>query len=251
MVVYIDLIFIVNLIFDGTLLLSVDLLLKRNTKKKRILLGAIVGEISIITLFVHLSNFMNFIFKILLSFLMSIGAFSYKDLKYTALNTIYLYLVGMILGGFEYYLYNEFQIGSSYGFKYLVILLLSPLALYLYYHLSKKLKNDYNNRYAIKIIYAGNIFDGIGYLDSGNKLVSPINGKIIILVEKEYILYHKLKLFPVPYNALNHHGLIYCFSPDEVYVNGKKQSNLLIGLSEKKFNIDGCNILLNARMEDL
>ncbi len=103
----------------------------------------------------------------------------------------------------------------------------------------------------LKVLYDGNEFIGTGYLDSGNKLVSPISGKKIILIEKEYILYHKLKLTPIPYNALNHHGLIYCFKPDSVTVDGHEYKDILIGLSEVKFNIDGCNALLNARMENI
>lgn len=251
MVIYLDLIFIINLIFDSSCLLTVDLLLKRNSKVFRIILGGLVGELSMITLFVHLNTLNMFFFKLALTLLMVTVAFSYKDIKYTFYNSIYLYLVGIILGGFEYYLYNEFQVNSTYSLKYLFILVLSPLALIIYYKLTKKFKNNYNNRHSLKVLYEGNTFEGVGYLDSGNKLTSPLNGKIIVLVEKEYIIYHKLKLFPIPYNALNHHGLLYCFTPQEVYVDGKIQNNILIGLSEVKFNIDGCNALLNARMENI
>lgn len=251
MVIYLDLIFLINLIFDGSLLLTVDLLLKRNTKYFRILVGSIIGELSMITLFVNMGNVGNDLFKILLNLLMCLGAFSFKDVRYTFYNFIYLYLVGIILGGFEYYLYNEFKVGGQFGIKYLIILTLSPIILIAYCKLSKKFKNDYNNRHSLKVLYDGGEFEGIGYLDSGNKLVSPINGKIIVLVEKEYIVHHKLRLIPIPYNALNHHGIIYCFSPDHVYVDGTEHQNIMIGLSEVKFNIEGCNALLNARMENL
>ncbi|HBA37181.1 MAG TPA: hypothetical protein DCY94_00525 [Firmicutes bacterium] len=251
MVIYIDFVFIVNLIFDATLLLTVDTLLKRNVKKRRILFGALLGELSMVTLFVNMSSCANFIFKIILSLIMSIGTFSFVDLKYTIMNTAYLYLSGIILGGFEYYLFNEFQLESDLSLKYLVLLVLSPIVLFVYCYLSKKIKNDYNNLHSLKIVYDGGTFTGTGFLDSGNKLICPITGKKIILVEKEYILYHKLKLYPVPYNALNHHGLIYCFSPEKVYIDEKEFMGILVGLSEKKFNIDGCNALLNARMENL
>lgn len=251
MVIYVDLIFVINIIFDATLLLTVDTLLKRNTKRARIFLGAFLGELSMISLFINMNNFADFLFKIFLSLIMSLGAFSYRDFKYTVINVVYLYLVGIILGGFEYYLFNEFQMGSDLSLKYLLILILSPIVLLVYNNLSKKVKNDYNNRHSLKILYDDNIFEGVGYLDSGNKLASPINGKVIILVEKEYIRYHKLKLFPVPYNALNHHGIIYCFSPDKVFVDDREYPELIIGLSEENFHIDGCNALLNSRMEDL
>lgn len=249
MIIYLDLIFLINIIFDMSLLLTVDVLLKRNSLMIRIFLGGLIGELSMITLFISMNNFVNFLFKIILTTIMVIISFGYKNLKYTFYNAAYLYLVGIILGGFEYYLYNEFQIESSYSLKYLCILLLSPLVLIVYYRLTKKFKNDYNNRHSLRIIYDDQDCSLVGYLDSGNKLISPINGKPIILVEKEYILYHKLKLFPIPYNALNYHGLLYCFSPKNIYIDGKEYKDILIGLSEVKFNIEGCNALLNARME--
>ena len=251
MVIYLDLIFLINFIFDTSLLFTVDVLLKRKAKMWRMFLGALMGEASMLTLFIKLDNVALFSFKIILNLAMVLVSFSYKEIRYTFYNAIYLYLVGMILGGFEYYLYNEFQVGGGLGIKYLIILVLSPIVLIAYYKLSKKFKNDYNNRHALKIIYEDYVFEGTGYLDSGNRLVNPINGKIIVLVEKEYIQYHKLKLMPVPYNALNHHGLLYCFSPKELYVDGREYKDIMIGLSDVRFNIEGCNALLNARMENI
>lgn len=251
MVVYIDLIILINYIFDFSLLTTVDLLLKRGKKMHNFLIGALGGELSLISLFVKMNSIENFVFKILLNFIMSVMCFGYKDKRYTFYNMIYLYLTGIVLGGFLTYLYNEFKIDLEYSFKYLCIIILGPLGLIIYYRLLKRFKNNYNIRYRIEVCYNGVCFLGCGFLDSGNKLVSPISGKPIILIEKEYITLHKLKIIPVPYNALNHHGIIECFKPDKVLINDREYKNVLIGLSEVKFNIDGCNTLLNARLENL
>lgn len=204
-----------------------------------------------ISLFIDLNTITMNMFKIALNILMVITSFSFKNIKYTFYNAIYLYLVGIILGGFEYYLYNEFKIDGEYSIKFLLLIILSPIVLIIYYKLTQKFKNDYNNRHKLKIIYDGNIFEGVGFLDSGNKLVCPISGKPIVLIEKEYIVHKKLKLYPVPYNALNHHGLLYCFIPESVFIDDIQYKNILIGLSEVKFNIEGCNALLNARLENI
>lgn len=250
MVVYVDLVFIINFIFDFSLLTTTDLLLKRNAKYSRLALGSLVGELSMITLFLSFNRIENFLFKIVLSLLMCLATFSHKGTKYTLMNTVYLYLVGMILGGFEYYLYNEFQV-TGLGIKYLIVLFLSPVILFLYYKLSKRYKKDYSIRHKVEIKYKDKVFDGIGYLDSGNKLVSPISGNPIILVEKRFIDNADLPLTPIPYNALNYHGLLYSFKPKTLKVDEKEYKNVLVGLSEVDFNIDGVNVLLNARMEDL
>ena len=250
-IVYVDLIILINFIFDFSLLLSVDLLLKRNASWIRVILGSLVGGLSIITMFIQFTKVPLFIFKILLSVFMSITTFNYRDFKYTLYNVIYLYLLGIVLGGFVTYLYNEFQINREYSIKYVILLVLSPLILIIYYKLMRKIKTNYNNRYTVLIDYENTHYEGVGFLDSGNKLVSPISGKPIILIEKEYITLHKLKLLPVPYNALNHHGILNCFKPEKVMINGIEIDNVLIGLSDVKFNIDGVSILLNARLEGI
>lgn len=250
-IVYVDLVILINFVFDFSLLLSVDLLLKRNAPWIRVILGSLVGGLSIITMFIQFTNVPLFIFKILLSVFMSITTFNYRDFKYTLYNVIYLYLLGIVLGGFVTYLYNEFQINREYSIKYVILLVLSPLILIIYYKLMRKFKTNYNNRYTVLIDYENTHYEGVGFLDSGNKLVSPISGKPIILIEKEYITLHKLKLLPVPYNALNHHGILNCFKPEKVMINGVEIDNVLVGLSDVKFNIDGVSILLNARLEGI
>lgn len=249
--VYIDIVILINFIFDFTLLNTVDLLLKRNTKIKRLILGSVVGESSLIILFIKLSSIGNIIFKIVLSIAMCIIAFGYKDKKYTLFNTIYLYLTGIILGGFMTYLYNEFKINREYSYRYIFLLLSGLTFLYFYYKSITNFKRDYKNRYIVEIDYGKYHYSGTGFLDSGNKLVSPYSNSPIILVEKEYISLHRLKIIPVPFCALNHHGILNCFKPDLLLIGGKSYENVLIGLSDKSFNIDGCTVLLNSRLEDL
>lgn len=248
MIVYVDLVFTINMIFDFIILSTVDILLKRNTKIYRLILGSLVGELSMLTLFFNIDNIM---FKIILTILMSMCTYGYKDIKYTLYNIVYLYLVGIILGGFIYYLYNEFNIGTRVSLKYFIVVLISPIILFVYTRMMNNFKNNYNNRYKVHIEYMDNVFDGIGFLDSGNTLESPINHKPIILVEKEYLVCEKLKLLPVPFNALNHSGIVYTFKPDYVEINDKEVKGILIGISDINFNLDGVEVLLNANMGDI
>lgn len=251
MVVYIEVIILINYIFDFCILVTADLTLKRHTNIKRLFLAALFGEMSMIMLVFNISGFSLAVFKIGLSIFLSLVAFKFKDIKYTFYNVANLYFIGIILGGFITFLYNEFSVNREYSLKYLIILLFSPIVLLIYYRLTKRFKINYNNRYKVVIDYPNGHYEGIGYLDSGNKLISPFSGNPIILVEKEYIEYHKLKLLPVPYHALNYNGILNCFKPSRVLVNDIEVNNVLIGLSDVKFNIDGITILLNARMEGL
>ena len=98
MKVYLDLILIINFIFDFLILLSVSYILKRNTSITRLLLGAFSGSVSILFLFIKLNNLTLILFKLIISIIMLIVTFNYKNFKYFMHNFIYLYLVSIILG---------------------------------------------------------------------------------------------------------------------------------------------------------
>lgn len=245
MIIYVDILLIINFLFDFCILLSVDLTLKRKVKIKRLILASLIGEISLLALFFEI----NFIFKIIIGIILNIFAFNYKNIKYTVYNTLYYFLYSMFLGAFVYFLTVQFRIDLVYSIKYLIIICLTPFATIIYYKLIVKMKNDYKNQVDVEIKYDKYSYKAVGLIDSGNKLEAY--GKMVILVEKKYINYQKLKLLPVYYNALNHAGIVFCFKPNEFIINGKSIKNVLVGLSDKSFNIDGVTILLNSKMEGL
>ena len=109
MTIYLDLVMILNFAIDFILLLTVSIILKRNVKLTRIMLGAFIGGLSILFLFFNINSFLLFIFKILISILMILTTFGYKTIKYTLVNILYLYMSSIILGGFLYLLNLEFS----------------------------------------------------------------------------------------------------------------------------------------------
>ncbi|MDD3304641.1 MAG: sigma-E processing peptidase SpoIIGA, partial [Bacilli bacterium] len=137
MKVYIDLILLLNFLFDFLLLLTVGILLRRNASLKRITLGALIGSFSVICLFLDITSFQLFVFKIVTSILMVIVSFKYRDLKYTFRNILYLYISSIILGGFLYLLNVEFaykQDGlifyhNGLSINWIVLLITSPAIL--------------------------------------------------------------------------------------------------------------------------
>ena len=56
MKIYLDLIMILNFFLDFILLLTVSLVLKRNIKVTKLMLGAFIGGISILILFFNINN---------------------------------------------------------------------------------------------------------------------------------------------------------------------------------------------------
>ena len=81
MKVYLDLLFILNFLLDFIILSAVNYILKRNVKEGRIVLGSLIGTVTLLILFIKLSNFELLLYKVVISMVMIIGTFDYKDLN--------------------------------------------------------------------------------------------------------------------------------------------------------------------------
>ena len=66
MKIYLDLLFFLNFGFDFILLLVVSIILRRNVSLTRIVLGGLIGGLSIFILFLKINSFELFILKILI-----------------------------------------------------------------------------------------------------------------------------------------------------------------------------------------
>ena len=83
MKIYLDYVFFINFIFDFILLFTTKVLLKRNVKIKRIILGSFIGTFSIFILFISMPSFIFFLSKMFFGLIMVIITFKFKDIKYT------------------------------------------------------------------------------------------------------------------------------------------------------------------------
>ena len=125
MVIYIDILILVNFLFDFLLLLTVNIALKRYTKIFRLLLASLFGEITLISLFIQASPVFLSLLKIGMSIIMCLIAFKYQNIIYTFYNILYLWMLSIILGGFVYYFMIE-------EINYLLIIFIAPFILYLF-----------------------------------------------------------------------------------------------------------------------
>lgn len=253
MIIYIDLIIILNFIIDFLILLCIDLLLKRNAKLIKIIIASLLGSISTLMLFYIKSNIILLTYKLLTSIIMILVAFQYKSFKYFKDNIFYLYMISIILGGSIYLLSNQITLSNhaiifkDNGLKIniILILILIPLILYKYYKKTKNYQIEYSNYYPINIYYDDIVLSGTAFLDTGNNLKDPIFNRPIILVNQELIT-KKIKTFYIPYKVINNDGILPVFKPKKVEINKKTIKKVLIGLSD--VNINGIKIILNKEI---
>ncbi|MEG2322444.1 MAG: sigma-E processing peptidase SpoIIGA, partial [Bacilli bacterium] len=150
MKVYIDLVLILNFFFDFLLLLSVSLILRRNVSIYKIMLGAFIGGLSLLFLFIKINSITLFILKILISIIMLLVSFGYKSLKYTVKNGLFFYTSSIILGGFLYFLNIQFSyknnglvfINKGLSINVVFLIIFCPIIIYIYIKQGLTLKNN-------------------------------------------------------------------------------------------------------------
>lgn len=248
MTVYIDLVCIINFIYDFLILLTVSFTLKRNRKIYYYILSSLIGVLSIFLLFLKINKIVLFLLKILISVVMVIVAFGYKSIKYTISNIIYFYMTSIILAGFLYLIKGN---SSNFNLNYIVLLIVGPIILFIYYKSNKKLKNTYSDYYKIKIVFDNIEYNLVSFYDNGNNLKDPVSRKSIIIVENNRLekIYNIRSPVYVPVITVKGTHLMKCFKPSYIILNDKKIYNYLIGESSIKFS-DGVECLLNKSLKE-
>lgn len=256
MKIYIDLVLFLNFAFDFILLLSVSVILKRNTNINRIIIGSFIGSLSILLLFININSMTLFIFKIVISVLMIIITFSYKNVRYFIKNISFFYMSSIILGGFLYLLNIEISYKNEgiifyhngLSINFIILIILSPIIIYVYIKQCKSLKHTYNNYYKIKINYKNKFKKINSFLDTGNRLVSPYNKSPVILVNEKIFKNIDDNYIYIPYSTVNNDGILKCIKVDEIIIEGiGVRKNVLVGLTNS-IKIDDVDCILNMKL---
>lgn len=258
MKIYVDLILLLNFMFDFLLLTSVSVILRRNISINKLLLGSFLGSLSILTLFFSVTTWQLFI--IIISILMTILTFGYYDLKYTLRNLFFLYSASLILGGGLYalniqasYQNNGLSFFTSKMDLNLVFLIIfSPIIIYSYIKQAITLKNTYSSYYKVDVHLKNNkIIHCNAFLDTGNKLKDPYQKRPIILINKKAIIHdiNEFEMILVPYMTVNNSGLLQCIPIQKIQIHGiGTRENILVGIMEQKIKMDGINCILNSQV---
>ncbi len=253
MTVYIDGLLFLNFYLDFLLLLTVVVILKRNVKLFRIILGAFFGSLTILVLFFEIGSLELFFIKIYLSFIMCIVCFGYHNLKSFLINVGCFYMVSILLGGFLYFLnitfsYNNnglvfFNNGISVNALFLI--LVSPIVLYFYIKQMKMFKSKVVCFFKTNIYVGKKVLNLNGYLDTGNTLSYKNRPVILTNIDNNF----RNKKIYIPYIVIGGSGVLECIKVRKVEVIGIGVfENVYLGFS-KDFKLAGADVLLNGLMK--
>ena len=244
MIIYVDLVFFLNVFLDFILLMSISVILTRNAKIKRLLIGSLIGGVSTLLLFINVSGLISFILKIVLGIIMIIVTFGYVNLKYTLNNLFYLFTLSFSVGGIMYLL-----IDKQY-YNYLFLILGFIITLFLYVKQIKNYQTNYNNYYSVELFIKNKKYLFTGFLDTGNKLYDTYKNRPVIIIDKK-VKYNLEDIIYVPYLSLNNNSVLKCLKADKIVINKHEFKNYLVGLSTKKINIDGIDCILHSKMKGM
>ncbi len=252
MKIYLDLVFFLNFAFDFILLFAVSRILKEKVKLYRLVLGSLIGSFSIFLLFFSMNSGTLFLWKVLISILMIRICFSYHHFRSFLKQVAYLYLVSIILGGGLYLVNIQLSykqkglvfFHQGLGINFLFILILAPLILFFYGKEYISYRRVYSNICEVEVIVQGKTYCLKGYLDTGNQLRDPFKKRSVLLVDQKKMPLLNEKVIYVPFQSLNHHGVVPCFSVENVKIKGKSYPDMLIGLSKEKFHIEDIDCII-------
>lgn len=270
MVIYADVLFLINLIFDYMALTILGKFMKLYIKQWRVILGSALGAAGTVLIFCFGAQ--HVFLKAALAFVMILCAYGYEGrrtlkifaaflLIMAAISGIVTMLISVIPLGSDSVIRNGIVYFDISGVLLFVFLLIAYPLICL---LSKGIRERKNRTvYLTKIERSGKTVTVNALFDSGNKLKEPITGRPVVVaeweavrelfeesVEFEQILdkAEEYKLWLIPYHALgNGSGRIFAFMADRIQIEKQVTERVFIGITDETFSKE-YKALLNAEL---
>lgn len=231
MVIYVDVLFIVNFFITYLLLLLTKALVKGSAKTVRMLASAFLGGLySLIILADNLSVFVSVFGKLFVSVLIVFIAFGFRRLTVFIKAVLLFYFSNMLFLGVilaVQLIFNSKSAAIHNGAVYFDIsapvLLASALLAYVISICVIKVYNRTLGRqeiYKLKIFKNGDCHMLLAFLDSGNKLTEPFSGYPVIIADRSRIQYETERI--IPFNTVGGDGILKAFRPDRVEISNEK-----------------------------
>ncbi|MEE0981683.1 MAG: sigma-E processing peptidase SpoIIGA [Acutalibacteraceae bacterium] len=196
MVVYADVLLIVNLFVNYVLLLCSSMIMKKHTQRLRMLLGAAIGAFYGFVVFLpELPSLAEFALRIATTVLIVLGAFGYKNLPSFLRSFFTFFAVSFAFGGIMLVLWvTVAPIGMIYnnGAVYfdidLAVLAISTVVSFavvsLIAHFTAR-RAPKDSIALVKISYKGKEVKLTALIDTGNSLCETFSGYPVVLGEAE------------------------------------------------------------------
>lgn len=199
MIIYIDIIFIENIIMNTIILYATAIILKQKVKNIRLIISAVIGSIySILMYITKLTIYSSIISKFILSVVMAYVAFKPNDIKKIFKQIIIFYLTSFVFGGVAlnliYFLRPEninIKNGLFTGEYALKVIMLGAIMAFIIIKISIKIiKTKFNtkNMYCdINLKINEKQIATKAMIDTGNLVKEPITNTPVVIVEESLL----------------------------------------------------------------
>lgn len=274
MTLYVDIIFIENLIMNYVILLSTGIINKEKNNKIMLIISSIIGGIySIIECIFKIEIYSNQILKLILSVSMIYVAFKANNIKKFIKQLIIFYLTSFTFGGCAffllYYIKPEQIITDSGKYILKIVVLGAILGFFILHTALRIIRSKVDKKVTIKLIkifYNNKSHIVKAMLDTGNLLCDPITKVPVVIVEKNELkniipqqllninenqmisfnfnyldeqIQTRLKI--IPFKSIgNENGILIGFKPDYLEIEFEDEiksiKDVIIGLYENKLS---------------
>ena len=260
MTVYIDLLFSINLIINYLLLLLSSKAVKLHPKRRRILLGALLGAFGAFSIFLPtpnsqaLASALDIVYKITLCVLMTACTHGMRQKRVFVRALCSFVLISFACAGVTLSLILTLKPAGATATMNSIYINISPLNLiicvtasYLILKLIERLSSRIkvtNDTYQIKVTYDNNIINCKGLLDTGSSLKDIYNGDPVIVLSPDLLPdnIENLRGYRcIPFQSLGaSNGILPAFRPEkcEIEAGGKTitYTNITIAKAQKPFD---------------
>lgn len=285
MIVYVDILLIVNLFINYFLLLGTMLLSHLQKRRLRILAGAFVG--SLFSLMIFAPNFgyiITFLYKIVLGCALIFITFGRQKMRVYLKTLLLFFAVNFIFAGVMLFLWFVvrpekmlFHNGIVYFDISPIFLVFSTVVAYLmikgvYWLFNRKVETG--QLCHITIEEGDKTVQFMGFSDTGNRLTDPFSGLPVTVCEFSVVQslipeeLHSFFLDPakaqlsqfdthpwrrkiriIPYSTVGSPGVMAAFEPDGVYYSShgiEKKEEVLIGVTSSKLSDGEYQAVINT-----
>lgn len=277
-VIYIDILFCINLFINYFILLATSKILNISTKLYRLLLAATFGAFYSLVIFLpYFSNVLLFLSFLICSVVIILICFNFSSFKAFIKILVCFFIINLSFAGSLILLRRLFNIKAiiiKNGILYFdfspITFIVSCIISYIIIRIAQMLNIKFrykNNTIPIQVFLNGKHLNLSSKLDTGNNLVEPFSSLPVIIVKKQSLekflncrelfsanLVKKLKVRMIPYKSVGKAGgILKGFKADYVCIFNEKTMNkkdAYIAICEDNILSDEFDALLNPALLD-
>lgn len=268
MTIYLDIVFLENLLMNYIILYGTGLILKTKMKNIRLILGSIIGAVyAIITYLEIIPAYSNIFMKIILSIIIIYVAFNPQNVKKMVKTLAIFYLISFVTGGCALallYLIAPGQVVFENGvlvgtYPMKITVIAGAVGFLIIQYSFRANKRNLRNKDLIcklKIKICGKLIETKAFLDSGNNLKDPLTQEPVVIVEKALLEkfmqfdqekfevktdIQKVKMRLIPFKSIGkQNGLLMGIKTEYIEIKYDEEetiiNNVVLGIYNKKIS---------------